>query len=92
MEETADAAQETTELEQFKEVFRAYAWGNWDGQGDRGRLPSPPKLLGVHKSNNKEDGRDTRFSYGVALFAPLKWYLEQISWAPEKDEHEDAHP
>ncbi len=38
------------------------------------------------------DKRCTEFRQGIALFAPMKWYLEQLKWAPAKkiDDMPDA--
>ena len=79
-------------LEELQGICPTYAWGLPSGSLEPITLPRPPKLLGVHKSKDKEDGRDTRFLYGVALFAPLKWYLEQLTWVPEKKDSVDPHP
>ena len=70
----------------LKDKFHYYAWGNpISTQGGVASLPKPPKLLGLVKELNMIDERTTTFNQGVEFFAPVKWYLEQLKWSPERD-------
>jgi len=58
-------------------------WGNPEGAESRVDLGPPPKRLGLEKHKNVEDNRNTVIQHGVALYAPVKWYLEQLAWKVE---------
>jgi hypothetical protein len=61
-------------------LFPRFSWDQPTDTSEPVDLGNPPKLLGVPRHQNKTDNKDTRLPHGVALYAPVHWYLQQIEW------------
>ena len=70
------------EVGAMNESQPGYAWEPRRGALYSVALPHPPHMLGRRRKVCKNDEKDTTMPEGLALFAPMKWYLEQLRWAP----------